>query len=94
MRQPGEADHGKDYRFKVLISERQITALFDMLRYDAAVVVDWNYGPDSQPPRFRTYTLTLRNESGPTLGRWSSFGIGVADVQRNGWADEAPHTEA
>ena len=47
-----------------------LAAVFDMLRYDAANVVDWT-------TEGKRMTLKMSSERAPTVDRWASFGLHV-----------------
>lgn len=62
------------YRFTVKVPNRSmwLAGLFDMLRYDRAVVVDSHRDAESD-----VWVLTLQSER-LTTARWESFGIFIA----------------
>lgn len=71
-----------DYR--VVINTRRsnsLVALFDMMRYDHATIVDWTHGTDGLVPVNEgadQWTITLRSVT-CTRDRWGSFGMPVFD---------------
>lgn len=71
---PGYGMYGKeDYRCVIDVESpttMTLTAIFDMLRYDHARVIDSNMGIGGSRLR-----LTLSTKRPPTIERWKSFGI-------------------
>ena len=67
------AEHG--IRYSVTITTRDIPALLDMLRYEAATVRAWTYDkPQSAPAGAEGYTVNLTSDHYEP-DRWASFGI-------------------
>ena len=59
----------------------------DMLRYDRCWPVD-NIGLITggyEERSSETYTVKIRSDKAPTVGRWNSFCWGVFDLNGRGW---------
>lgn len=75
-----------DNQYRVVINAARansLVALFDMMRYDQATIVDWTRGhsgllPDSVNGD-TMWTLTMRGRC--TRDRWLSFGMAVFNAR-------------
>lgn len=59
-----------DYRYRVTFHERDLPGVLDMLRYDAARVLDW-----SREDHQGRFAVLLSSERAPTVDRWASFAL-------------------
>jgi hypothetical protein len=72
----------RTFEYTVNFSDRDFGPVLDMMRYDSARVVTCTSGSTgTQGNVRRQWSVTLRNENGPTTDRWLSFGLRPVDVQ-------------
>jgi len=64
----------KQRTFTVTFRDRDLPGVLDMLRYDAAIVLDWAREAKSWRDGEERWTLTLRSDRF-TPDRWQSFGL-------------------
>lgn len=68
----------------VTLTERDMGAFLDMLRYEGCTVRSWNHGDGDERTRTRPFDVVLVSDKPFTPARWASFGLTLSGFWEGG----------